>query len=112
MYVQLDENNRIVGACEYNCFSNDTTVIDIDLPSNIDLGDIHNYKVIDGKLVYSKRPDEIESEINELKLKLSQTDYVVMKIAEGVSDKEEYHSVLESRKRWRNKINELRKELD
>lgn len=52
-----------------------------------------------------------QSEISELKGKLASTDYVVMKISEGVATTEEYAGVLEDRQSWRARINELEKEI-
>lgn len=46
-------------------------------------------------------------EIDELKTKLAQTDYVAIKIAEGVASKDEYATVLATRKSQRARINEL-----
>lgn len=45
--------------------------------------------------------------IAELKQMLRDTDYVTIKIAEGVSTKEEYADILEQRSAWRAEINEL-----
>ena len=45
--------------------------------------------------------------IAELKQKLSETDYIVIKIAEGEATKEEYSEVLANRKAWREAINQL-----
>lgn len=45
--------------------------------------------------------------ITELKQMLRDTDYVTIKIAEGVSTKEEYAEILEQRSAWRAEINEL-----
>jgi hypothetical protein len=44
-----------------------------------------------------------------LKMQLAQTDYVVIKIAEGEATKEEYADVLANRKAWREEIRELEK---
>lgn len=52
-----------------------------------------------------------QSEISELKGKLSATDYIVTKISEGVATSEEYASVLADRKTWRARINELESEI-
>ena len=52
-----------------------------------------------------------ETEIAQLKAKLNETDYVVAKIAEGVSTKEDYAEVLEDRQEWRARINELEAEI-
>lgn len=53
----------------------------------------------------------INNRIDELKRNLNDTDYVVIKIAEGVSTEEEYSAVLENRKQWRAEINELEAQL-
>lgn len=62
------------------------------------------------KIVEIPEPTEEElkqARIDELKDKLSETDYIVIKIAEGEATKEEYAEVLAQRKAWRNEINEL-----
>lgn len=46
-------------------------------------------------------------QIAELTAKLALTDYVVIKIAEGVATKEEYADVLAQRIEWRKQINAL-----
>lgn len=45
--------------------------------------------------------------INNLKEKLSQTDYKFMKFAEGFISEEEYAPVKALRQEWRDRINEL-----
>lgn len=62
------------------------------------------------KIVEIPQPTEEEikqARISELKAKLSATDYVVIKIAEGEATKEEYADVLANRKAWREEIREL-----
>ena len=62
------------------------------------------------KIVLSTQPTEEElkqTRITELKQLLSQTDYVVIKIAEGEATKEEYAEILAQRKEWRAEINSL-----
>ena len=51
--------------------------------------------------------DSALQEINELKQKLAETDYCVIKIAEEVAEPSEYSDVLAQRKTWRARINEL-----
>jgi hypothetical protein len=51
--------------------------------------------------------EKAQARIAELKELLAGTDYVVLKIAEGVATKEDYASVLEIRQQWRAEINEL-----
>lgn len=62
-----------------------------------------------------KNPEPTEEDIkqariNELKQLLADTDYAVIKIAEGSATKEEYADVIEQRKAWRNEIRELENE--
>lgn len=61
-----------------------------------------------------------QKQINVLKKKLYDTDYIVLKIAEAVADndtatvtalKTEYATELANRKAWRNQINELEREV-
>lgn len=48
-----------------------------------------------------------QEKINELKQKLSETDYIIIKIAEGSATKEEYADIIGQRQEWRDEINEL-----
>ena len=63
--------------------------------------------------------NENQKQINVLKKKLNETDYIVLKIAEAVADndtatvtalKTEYATELANRKLWREEINNLEKE--
>lgn len=59
-----------------------------------------------------KNPEPTEEEtkqarINELKQLLADTDYVVIKIAEGAATPEEYADVIAQRQAWRAEIREL-----
>ena len=61
-------------------------------------------------------PEEIArsekvARINALKQQLKDTDYCIIKIAEGVATMEEYADVISSRQSWRAKINQLEEEL-
>ena len=51
--------------------------------------------------------EKAQARIAVLKELLAGTDYVVLKIAEGVATKEDYASVLDIRQQWRAEINEL-----
>lgn len=76
---------------------------------------IFNYKLTDGKPVLrtaEEKAPELEriatvQEIAELKAKLTATDYIAAKIAEGVATREEYAEKLAERAAWRARINEL-----
>lgn len=50
-------------------------------------------------------------EVRELKARLSETDYAVIKIAEGAATSEEYSEVIAQREAWRARINELEAQL-
>lgn len=45
--------------------------------------------------------------ISELKRRLSDTDYCIVKIAEGSATFEEYAETIENRKKWRREINDI-----
>ena len=49
----------------------------------------------------------VEVQIEELKQKLSDTDYIACKIAEGSATVEEYADMIEQRQVWREEINKL-----
>lgn len=81
----------------------------------IDKNGIYNYRYIDNTII--ERTDEgkqleldkirYRDEIMKLKNKLIETDYITIKIAEGVAIKEEYADVLALRNNWRERINQL-----
>ena len=63
--------------------------------------------------VPAKPQSEINAErIAELKQKLADSDYVVIKIAEGVASADDYSEILNGRKAWRAEINELELVVD
>lgn len=72
-----------------------------------------------GKIVIDKAEEEKQnkrfldrSEINDLKHKLLMTDYIIIKIAEGVATAEEYADTIAERAKWRERINEIQKEVE
>ena len=67
---------------------------------------------INNEIVEVEVPDVVqeiptEIQIEELKQKLSDTDYIACKIAEGVATAEEYADVIAQRQAWREEINKL-----
>ena len=107
MYVlNLSEDNRILSTCiklegqDYN----KTLIVDT-LPD----GDITDYKYINKKYVYDPLPEIVDNSarIAELKQMLADTDYIVIKIAEGAATWEEYPDIKAQRQAWRDEINEL-----
>lgn len=71
---------------------------------NDDYEEIQRYIVV---------PEEVrrQTEIDTLKHNLYNTDYVIIKIAEGAATTEEYAEIIKKRKTWRAKINELEEEV-
>lgn len=62
--------------------------------------------------------EEINGALNEqytrilnLRSKLSDTDYIAAKIAEGKATRSEYSEKIEMRQQWRNEINEAEEEV-
>lgn len=54
-----------------------------------------------------RKADEASIRVAELKRKLAATDYVAIKIAEGVATPDDYANILTDRKAWREEINAL-----
>lgn len=59
------------------------------------------------KSAEEKAAEEKQKRIAELKQNLAETDYVIIKIAEGVACKEEYADIIEQRQAWRDELNKL-----
>lgn len=130
VYAITDENG-IITAINSSAFLTDTadwTEIDEGegdkylhaqnnyLPDRLmDENGIFNYKLTDGKpelRTAEEKAPELEritaaQEIAELKAKLTATDYIAAKIAEGAATREEYTEELAERAAWRARINEL-----
>lgn len=75
-----------------------------------------SYEIKNGKIItlYNEViqfEEEIkQNRIYELKQLLAETDYVVIKIAEGEATREEYEEVLDKRRTWREEIRLLQGE--
>ena len=130
VYAKTNENGIII-AINSDAFLTDTTNwTEIDegigdkyhhaqnnyLPAGLtDENGIFNYKLVDSKLMLrtaEEKTPELErvtaaQEIADLKAKLSATDYIAAKIAEGAATQEEYAEKLAERAAWRARINEL-----
>lgn len=130
VYAKIDDNG-IITAINSSAFLTDTTNwTEIDEGEGdkyhhaqgnylsvglTDENGIFNYKLVDGKLMLrtaEEKTPELEhiaaaQEITELKAKLTETDYIAAKIAEGAATREEYAEELAERAAWRARINEL-----
>lgn len=72
--------------------------------------EIAKREAYNGEYTIEDVPQSADERIAELKRMLSETDYVVIKIAEGVATSEEYADVIADRSIWRAEINELEKQ--
>ena len=131
VYVRVDSQNTIVEINSSDFITPNDSWIKIDegygdkyhhaqgnyLPKPImSMEGSYNYKLVDGKPVerteYDKAPETQESanysEAADLQRKLEETDYVALKIAEGVATKEEYADTLALRDQWRRRLGELK----
>ena len=77
----------------------------------VDLTEEEIQQSINAQEEYKKSSEYKQSQITELKQKLDDTDYAIIKIAEGSATVDEYADLIEQRKVWRNEINELEKQL-
>ena len=102
--IKLAEDGRILSAT-FETFQLDGMKIVKSLPD----GDICDYKYVNGKYVYSPLPKygDISQRIAELKQKLYDTDYIVIKIMENAATWEDYPNIKEERQAWRDEINSL-----
>lgn len=102
--LNLSEDNRILSATFEEYATDDMPKVET-LPD----GDISDYKYVDGVYVYDPLPkaDDNSTRIAELKQMLADTDYIVIKIAEGVATWDEYPGIKEQRQVWREEINKL-----
>ena len=101
----VDETGRLQSVTVYPF---DAQKPALELPDGEDIC-IRDYVVKDGILVHDPRPSEPTKaeKITMLKNNLSATDYVIIKIAEGVATSDEYADVIAQRAIWRQQINEL-----
>lgn len=103
---QTDEGGRLESVTLYPL---DTAEPTLELPENFDLKNVRDYVLQGGTLIrdpYVPAPSTAE-QIAALKRKLSETDYAVIKIAEGAATAEEYAGLIAQRRLWRQQINYL-----
>lgn len=117
MFVMTDGSGRITATSEKREYLPEGA-FEFEFPSDFDFSTIGEYIVENGELKYSKSQEAIQEEIEAYKVKISETDYIIAKISEAAligDDKEalieQYQDTITQRKEWREKINELEKEL-
>lgn len=113
LFVATGEAGRI--CCTSGVGSVEHGDIELDFPDDFDFAAQGEYRIVDGELVHDPLGPSSWERIEELKTRLAETDYVVIKIAEaqssGVSlqsaDVERYEDIIEQRRAWRAEINSL-----
>ena len=113
-YIGIEEDGRIYAITDSEEFKSDGD-IEFELPDDFDFPHFMDYKIVNGELVYDKRPISPESEVMQLKSKLAETDYVIPKMMEAqltgialqAEEQARYNDIIEQRKEWRARINEL-----
>lgn len=74
--------------------------------------ELYTFTYENGQIVeHFNQANAVKDEINELKQKLIDSDYQVLKFYEGEITPEEFEPVKQQRHEWRNRINELEQEL-
>lgn len=100
---QIFRENQYNEACNY-CFEHNYTIKEIEADESG-----RRFQIIE--LSPPTEEELIQQEIIELKQRLAETDYQAIKFAEGILTIEEYAEMKAQRQAWRERINELEKQL-
>lgn len=114
MYVSTGDDGRIFITTDNQAYT-DETYFEFDFPEDFDYSLQNEYRIVDGELVHEPIAMSAQAQIAELKQKLLETDYTVIKVYEATitgeplpdEDAERYAEVIEQRKAWRIQINQL-----
>lgn len=103
---QTDKGGRLQSVTIYPL---DTTKPTLELPDEFDLKHVRDYVLRAGALEHDpyKHAPSASEQIAALKRQLAETDYAVIKIAEGAATVEDYADLIAQRQAWRAEINEL-----
>ena len=107
----IDEYGRLQSVTIYPL---DETKPILEVSDDFDLQSVRDYVFSSGALIrdpYVPAPSAAE-QIAALKCKLSETDYAVIKIAEGAATAADYADLIAQRKAWRAEINDLEGRID
>lgn len=113
MYVSTDETGRIGATTERKEFA--IGMSEFDFPDDFDFNKQNEYRIVDNELVHDPLPEPVDHQITELKSKLAETDYVVIKVYEAMvaeseipdEDASRYAEIITQRQQWRQQINDL-----
>lgn len=129
MYIQTDQNGRIVAMMEKtfiddegNEVEQDTTgYFEFEFPEDFDMANFNEYLLLDGELVYSMSEWTRFYKIENLKAQLAETDYISAKMNDAIMScttveeilqvnkgfNEKYRDILAERQALRDEINRL-----
>lgn len=118
-FIGTDEDGRILVSTDVEEYA-DENMYEFELPDDFDFATQDEYRIVDGELVHDPRPVPADQQINELKSKLAQTDYVAIKVYEAMVSEEaipdedatRYAEIIAQRKEWRQQINQLEREVN
>lgn len=113
MKIVINKQNEIVSYCTVGGLGNSIETVKT-FPSKFEskkfIYDKLNDEILDNPN-YIENRYEIETQINEYKKLLSDTDYKAIKYAEGFISEEDYKETKEQRQFWRDEINRLEEEI-
>ena len=105
----LANDGRILSATFVEYATDESVLVD-ELPDS----PITDYRYVDEEYIYdpidTTKVDNM-NRIVELKQKLFDTDYNILKIVEGAATIDEMSDIIAERSKWRKEINELEKDL-
>lgn len=108
--LNLAEDGRILSATFEEYAPADAVLVD-KLPE----GNIYDFRYVNGvfveEAIVTYQKEFAERRIQELKQKLVDTDYNILKIVEGAATLDEMADIISKRSKWREEINELEKDL-
>ena len=114
LYLHVDGSTNII----LSVFSVrlDPYLIEVEVEDTLQIH-VGEDKFINGEIVClhneerAHHLEELNTELIQLRHKLSETDYLAIKFAEGEMTEEEFAPHREERRNWRARINEIEKEL-
>lgn len=117
-YIGVDDTGRINASTTHEEFAIGMT--EFTFPDDFDFSLQNEYRVVSGELVHDPLPESPDGQIAELKQKLAETDYMVVKVYEAMITGEElpeddtnrYSDAIIQRQQWRSQINELENSME
>lgn len=114
MYVKTDEKGRITATTSEERLADGME--EFDFPESFDFAIQHEYRIEGGEIVHDPEETSAEEQIAAAQMRLDETDYVAVKLAEYAAlgrsvpqeDMKRYDAIIREREELRAKINKLR----